>query len=188
MNRHNRDMVSARDDIIGMSDYVSGRLSDRVTGLTDDEYAWEPVPNCRTVRPVGEGLFRSDGPRLDEDDPREFTTLSWRLAHIIDLLTAERLVDWLGIEGIPTWPDVGAPGTAADALERLDLALRHWRSVLDATTERSLVVPLGPVAGRYADATRRAFVLHILDELIHHGAEVAMMRDLYRAAGGRALR
>ncbi|GAA1775043.1 DinB family protein [Luedemannella helvata] len=181
-------MISARDDIIGTSDYVSGRLRERLTGLTDDEYAWEPVPNCRTVRPVGEGLFRSDGPRVDDDDPREFTTLSWRLAHIIDLLTAERIADWLGIQGIPTWPDIGAPGTAADALERFGLALRHWHSVLAATTEESLVVPLGPAAGPYAEATRRAFVLHILDELIHHGAEVAMMRDLYAATGGQALR
>jgi hypothetical protein len=30
-------------------------------------------------------------------------------------------------------------------------------------------------------ATRRSFVLHMLDELIHHGAEAALMRDLYAA-------
>jgi ankyrin repeat protein len=47
--------------------------------------------------------------------------------------------------------------------------------------ESSLEEPIGPVGGPYADSTRRAFVLHVLDELIHHGAEVATLRDLYRA-------
>jgi hypothetical protein len=40
---------------------------------------------------------------------------------------------------------------------------------------------LGPIARGYADSTRMAFILHIIDELIHHGAEVALLRDLYRA-------
>ena len=39
---------------------------------------------------------------------------------------------------------------------------------------------LGPVAGQYADQTRAAYVLHMLDEFIHHGAEVALLRDMWR--------
>jgi hypothetical protein len=31
---------------------------------------------------------------------------------------------------------------------------------------------------------RVAFVLHIIDELIHHGAEVALLRDLHHARSG----
>ncbi|GAA1816194.1 DinB family protein [Luedemannella flava] len=180
-------MISPRDDLIQLSDYAGGRLRQRLAGLTDEEYSWEPVPNCRTVRPTGDGRFRSDGPRTDQADPRAFTTVSWRLAHIIDLLTADRVAGWLAVTNVLTWPDVGDPGTAADALDALDLALAHWRTVLEATTEESLATTLGPVAGPYADATRRGFVLHILDELIHHGAEVALMRDLHAAAGGRPL-
>jgi hypothetical protein len=26
-----------------------------------------------------------------------------------------------------------------------------------------------------------SWVLHVLDEVIHHGAEIALLRDLYRA-------
>ena len=44
---------------------------------------------------------------------------------------------------------------------------------------------VGPVGGFYADATRVGFVLHEIDELIHHGAEIALLRDLYRAARDR---
>ena len=34
---------------------------------------------------------------------------------------------------------------------------------------------MGPVAGRYAESTRAAFVLHMLDEHIHHAAEAALL-------------
>lgn len=42
----------------------------------------------------------------------------------------------------------------------------------------------GKPAGRYGAASRRSFVLHVLDELIHHGAEAALLRDLYAATSG----
>jgi hypothetical protein len=40
---------------------------------------------------------------------------------------------------------------------------------------------MGAVAGWPAESTRAAFILHELDELIHHGAEIAALRHLYRA-------
>ena len=42
--------------------------------------------------------------------------------------------------------------------------------------------PIGPIAGPYANSERIGFVIHTMDELIHHGAEVGVMRDLYAAA------
>ena len=40
---------------------------------------------------------------------------------------------------------------------------------------------IGGVAGPgYADRTRAAYVMHMLDEFIHHGAEIALLRDLWR--------
>lgn len=41
-------------------------------------------------------------------------------------------------------------------------------------------VVLGTVTGG-AD-----MILHVFDEIVHHGAEVALLRDLYRARGGRS--
>lgn len=35
-------------------------------------------------------------------------------------------------------------------------------------------------SGPYAEGTRVSWVLHVLDEVIHHGAEVGLLRDLYR--------
>ena len=46
--------------------------------------------------------------------------------------------------------------------------------------------PLGEMAGYFADATGRSFVLHIADELIHHTAEAALLRDLFAGGSVRA--
>ena len=41
-------------------------------------------------------------------------------------------------------------------------------------------------AGYFAGATGRSFVLHIADELIHHTAEAALLRDLFAGASVRS--
>jgi hypothetical protein len=53
--------------------------------------------------------------------------------------------------------------------------------MVERFTDDELAVPIGPMGGPYADASLGTLVLHIADELIHHGAEVALLRDLYRA-------
>jgi hypothetical protein len=72
---------------------------------------------------------------------------------------------------------------AAGALAALEQAFDVWQATLSAVPEEALAAPIGPVGGGYADSTKRAFVLHVLDELIHHGAEVALVRDLWAARG-----
>lgn len=161
-------------DLLGLSDFAWQRLRDRMAGLTDDEYGWQPVANCWTVRPVGDGTFRADGDGADH----VFTTLSWRLSHIAALLAEDRNAVWLGRPGTDA-EEPGDPGTAADALARLDAGYATWRDVVAGCTSESLSQPIGPAGGYFAKDTRRAFVLHILDELIHHGAEAALLRDLY---------
>jgi hypothetical protein len=44
-----------------------------------------------------------------------------------------------------------------------------------------LTVPVGEAEGEYAALPYAALVLHINREAIHHMAEVALLRDLYRA-------
>lgn len=128
-------MTAVRDDLVKLSDYAFGRLRDRLAGLTDAEYRWEPVPDCRTVRAVPGGGHRSDGP-AGADDPRQFTTLAWRLAHIAGLLCEQRNGPWLGQPARPH-EDSGDPGIAAAALAALDGAYAEWRSVLERTTDDS---------------------------------------------------
>ena len=48
-----------------------------------------------------------------------------------------------------------------------------------AFTDDELGAPMGPAAGGFSDGTLEGLVLHVADELIHHGAEVGVVRDPY---------
>ncbi|MFL6120444.1 DinB family protein [Actinophytocola sp.] len=177
---HGLDAERVKQDLLDTADFVFRRLRDRLDGLTDDEYFWEPVGGCWSVRSVGDGTFRSDGSARPPTPP-PFTTVAWRVCHLIGLLAGERNATWLGGAPAGRLDRDGEPGTADDALRRLDDAFALFRTHLAATEAAELTATMGAVAGYYATSTRFAFVLHELDELIHHGAEVAMLRDLYRA-------
>jgi hypothetical protein len=53
------------------------QLRQRLDGLSDDEYFWEPVRGCRTVHREGTVDFAWPPP----PGPAPFTTIAWRLAH-----------------------------------------------------------------------------------------------------------
>lgn len=170
---------SVNVELADLSQTAWKRLRARLDGLDDDEYLWEPVPGCWTIRPRNGDLWRPDFSVLPPDPP-PFTTIAWRVAHITDILGQERNATWLGLE--PEAPDdLTAEPTAARALDRLDVANDRWERYLGAVTDEALGETVGPIGGPYADMTRAAFVLHELDELIHHGAEVGLLRDWYRA-------
>lgn len=80
--------------------------------------------------------------------------------------------------------DLGAidwPGTADEGVAFCERGYRAWRDGLASLDDEALWHPLGPRAGPYADDPYIGLALHVQDELIHHGAEVALLRDLYRA-------
>jgi hypothetical protein len=70
----------------------------RLDGLTDDEYLWEPVPGCWSVRPRGTGTAPIQGGAgamvidfaFPSPDPAPFTTIAWRLGHVIAGVLAMR--------------------------------------------------------------------------------------------------
>jgi hypothetical protein len=71
------------------------------------------------------------------------------------------------------------PPTAAEALAQLDEEHAHWVKGVGGLDAEALARPCGPAEGPYGDRTMAALVLHINRELIHHGAEIALLRDLY---------
>jgi DinB superfamily len=64
-----------------------------LAGLSDEEYLWEPVEGCWSVRPRAEQLTGPDEHRPEGDwgldieypdpAPAPFTTIAWRLVHMI---------------------------------------------------------------------------------------------------------
>ncbi|MEU0495199.1 DinB family protein [Mycobacterium sp. NPDC006124] len=149
------------------------QLRPRLDGLTDDEYLWQPVPNCWTVHPDGGVDFAPTPPQ-----PEPVTTIAWRLAHVIVGVLAVRAHSHFG--GPPasyeTW---NYATTAGDALHQLDDAYASWSAGVQALGAADLERPIGPAEGPWAQKPMLDLVLHINREVIHHGAEIALLRDLY---------
>ena len=161
-------------------DYYAQRTRDRLKGLTDEEYFWEPVEGCWSVRRTDDG-WMADW-EWPAPDPPPVTTIAWRLVHIISFLTEHglRAVAFEGGEANWIAPTV-IPAKASAALYDLDHAIETWKRDLTAIDDERLWEPMGPEAGQYSKDPVAGFVEHIHDEFIHHAAEVALLRDLYRA-------
>jgi hypothetical protein len=71
------------------------------------------------------------------------------------------------------------PGRLAEALDQLDAGYTAWADGVRSLGQRGLAEPCGAGEGPFAEHTMAALVLHIHREVIHHGAEVALLRDLY---------
>lgn len=148
-------------------------LRPRLDGLSDDEYIFEPVPGCWTLHRDG---------RIDFEDPEPvpapFTTIAWRLAHVIVGVLAMRNHSHFG--GPPadysSWPYAQ---DATTALQQLDDAYRGWIAGVRGLDEDALWRPVGEAEGPWAAHPMIELILHINREVIHHGAEIACIRDLY---------
>jgi len=149
------------------------QLRPRLAGLTDDEYFWEPVPGCWTVHPDGAIDFTYPEPK-----PAPFTTIAWRLAHVIVGVLAMRSHSHFG--GPPAdYQSWDYATDAATALDQLDDVYTTWITGVRSLDAAGLARPVGPAEGPYADRPMSELVLHINREVIHHGAEIACIRDLY---------
>lgn len=162
------------DELVEQLDFHwQGALRPRLEGLTDDEYFFEPVPDCWTVHRDGGIDFAYPPPQ-----PEPFTTIAWRMAHIIIGVFAARTHSHFG--GPPADYQTWDYATDADtALRQLDDAYAGWITGVRGLDEADLAKPCGPAEGPYADEPMITLVLHINREAIHHGAEIACIRDLY---------
>jgi len=178
-------MVDVRRELVELSNEVWQRIRTRIGGLSDEEYFWEPTPGCWSIRQRDDGTWMADWP-LPRPEPEPFTTIAWRLWHLIDMYGEDRAPRWLDVpvQGTPIGlddPDGAPPATAASAVALLERAHDRWDAHLSLAQNERLNESVGPVAGtRYADRTRAAYILHMIDEFIHHGAEIALLRDLWR--------
>jgi hypothetical protein len=161
-------------------------LRPRLEGLTNEEYFWEPVPGMWSVRPrstslapvpLGGGEYTYDWGW--SPDPAPATTIAWRLSHLIVGVFGRRAAAHFGAPQVD-FETYQYPGDAATALARLDDVYNAWTDGVRKLDAAALARRCGPAEGAWADSPMATLVLHINREALHHGAEIALLRDLYR--------
>ena len=115
-----------------LREQINSQLRDRLQGLTDAEYFWEPAPGSWSVRPRGTGTAPvqagSGAMTIDfafpEPDPPPVTTIAWRLAHVIVGVLAMRNASHFGREATD-YESFEYAETADEALAQLDARVRR---------------------------------------------------------------
>lgn len=72
-------------------------------------------------------------------------------------------------------------GTAQEALAQLDRVMAHWVDHVAGLGSADLARPCGPAEGPWTEQPFAALVLLVTREVVHHGAEVCLLRDLHAA-------
>lgn len=191
--------------LLDQYDWATGRLLSRLAGpisnsgdgrdvevpvLTDAEYLWEPVEECWSVRRrvdgpgpgaiklIGAGEWGRDG-APESPWPPPLTTIAWRLDHITETLLGrashlggDRTFDRATYESRPD---------AAGAVARFREATAGWRQALlnvDESDYDRTGLSSYPY-GSDSDETFTTIVWWENQEILHHGAEIGLLRDLY---------
>lgn len=176
--------------------HVREHLRPRLEGLTDEEYFFDPGGSGRawTVHPRaadgeqpptslqgGSGQMAIDF-EFPEPDPAPLTTIAWRLGHLIVGVLAMRNHSHHG------WPPADYmtwdyAATAAEALAQFDAEYKRWIDGVRGWGQEELQLAVGEAEQHWADHSRATLVAHINRELIHHLAEIALLRDLWAHRG-----
>jgi hypothetical protein len=146
-------------------------------GLGDEEYAWEPAPGSWHVRVHPDGFWKRDS-----GDPVVAPTIAWRMCTLAGTQLLRH--DWTFGTHRLQWTDIDLPGSAAGALAFLERSSASWIRACAGLGDADLDKPLcdwpgGPHGRPFSETlwwTNR--------ELIAAGADITLLRDLYRSRPG----
>jgi hypothetical protein len=161
----------------------------RLETLSEEEYLWEPVDGCWSIRPradartntpVGAGDLIMDF-EFPEPSPPPVTTIAWRLGHVLVGVFGQRNASHF--DGPPfDYETLVWPADVRAMLATLDDSYGRWVAGVLGLDAEGLAQAVGPAEGPFAALPYAELVLHINREAIHHLAEVLVLRDLYRAS------
>ena len=162
---------------------IRGQLQDAydeiracVERLTDDEFFWEPVAGCWSVRRRDDGRWSVDYPEPPHPDPAPFTTIGWRLVHVAECKVMYH--EYAFGAAKLTFPDIDSAHSAAAAIAQLDvghaLLARDLEDLDDAGLEREVLTNWGEMW------PAKEIFWTMVNHDRHHGAEIGVLRDLYR--------
>jgi len=163
---------------------ASCKSLDRILGgVSDEEFFWEPVAGCWTVHRRSESRgVNADGSGewvIDwdpaEPKPAPFTTIAWRAVHIAG--TNYLYWEYAFGSASPTF-DLELPGNAADASGFLSDSQRPITQTLAELSDSDLDTMVQRRSGEQRPVHR--ILAGLINEQVHHGAEISLLRDLYR--------
>jgi hypothetical protein len=194
--------------LVEQFDFTVERLVDRMTGpdldsgngvripvspMIDDEYLWEPVAGCWSIRRradgpgpgatrlVGAGEWARDSGSPPDRPP--VTTIALRLAHLAEMLTMR--ADHMTGTHSATIETYHHHGDAKGGVAAFQDGAVAWRKVLVGAGD-DMVDATGISTYPYGSDPEDTFITTawwMNQELLHHGAEIALLRDLYRERG-----
>ena len=200
--------TTRREELLGLLDDkapFAALMRQGHDGMTDSEYLWEPVAGCWSIRPArltvdpANRAFPEDDWDRDivypDPSPAPFTTIAWRMSHLINsmFVAAAALAGRRRRDGCleENWPQNRLVArTAAAAASRWEEVADLLRSLAGDASEESLD---RPERVWWAPQDPAPVFDHVVFygyfEPASHGAEVRLLRDLYRhtEAGTKAL-
>ena len=168
---------------LAMWDYIVEVLTERLKGLTDEEFLWEPAPRTWSVRPNpagGRNLVDAEvwAPTGDAAPPR---TIAWSIGHLGSGVATR--ADWLVGTHSVTNEDFDWPLSADAGIRFMFDGLAAWRNGLATMTDEDL-----DTVGRSAfpggldpELPLIEIVWWVTKELTWHAADIWYVRDLYAA-------
>jgi len=150
-------------------------LHERVDGMNEEEFRWEPVPDCWSMHPDVTGRWLVDYATPDPEPP-PFTTIGWRLVHVATCKIM--YYEYAYGKAKLTWDELDYPHTVETTIVLLEDGHTRLRSVLNKLADIDLEAPRLTNWGEHWPAWR-IFSTMIFHDL-HHGGEIACLRDLYR--------
>jgi len=160
-----------------MADAYDG-LTQVLSGLTEAEFAWEPVDGSWRVFLDDQGRWTYDY-AIPDPQPAPFTTIGWRLVHIG--LCKVMYHEWAFGPQELTWTTIQTPsdlGASMATVERgQGLLVDDLASLSDDALKRRVLTNWGEEWPAW-----RIFTTMTAHDR-HHGAEIGVLRNLYRIAG-----
>lgn len=162
---------------------------ERLDGLSDDEFLWEPAPGAWSIRPRASAVTKAAfGPgdwvldfETPEPDPAPLTTIAWRIGHLLSGVAGR--YEWtFGARSTEPKELVDFRPDAAAMTQQLWRVLDQWVAGIESLDDEQLDVP-GFGQYPYGLDPQLPFIAIVWwnnREVIHHLAEVALLRDLYR--------
>jgi DinB superfamily len=153
-----------------------GLLRDRLEGLSDEEYLWEPVPGAWTLHRRPDGSWDYDYEEPDPE-PAPFTTIGWRLHHVASCKVMYH--EYAFGPRRRTWWTLENPGERGPMMQWLEEGQRLLASDLRSLDDDDELD--APRLTNWGEEwpTWKIFWTMIHHDA-HHGAEIACLRDLYR--------